>query len=318
MHAATGPARSARRSHSLFLHQSHSASVHQRCTVWLCVVVCGCASLVQVLSWSPSTWASDYRGQWVDTLTLLVTTTSVPVAVRSDPSARSAVAVGALQVTVKLSGELTSLDGTSAASNASTIVSAGSWGDIVCDGGVVVYSHTALVVAFEPPANASYVPASYTIQVATAASFPLDDPSTRTVAALPGGSATATVALPLPLSATALRYIVPGLTTGTPYFVRVRAAPPELPADVTLPRPVPGVFRYDMVQLSAFLGHLVRLRGGVKGGVPGVCVYRFVCGSWCPDARTCSSKLGHSWQYNTPAAQQLVRVYLYSSSQQWK
>ncbi len=43
-----------------------------------------------------------------------------------------------------------------------------------------------------------------------------------------------------------------------------------------------------------------------------------VCGSWCPDARTCSSKLGHSWQYITPAAQQLVRVYLYSSSEQWK
>jgi hypothetical protein len=35
-----------------------------------------------------------------------------------------------------------------------------------------------------------------------------------------------------------------------------------------------------------------------------VSLTRFVCGSWFPDARTCSSKLCHSWQCITPAAQQ--------------
>jgi hypothetical protein len=200
--------------------------------------------VVQVLAWSPSTWASDYRGQWVDTLTLLVTAMSVPATVRSDPSTRSAVAVGALRATVLSSGNLTSLDGTSAASNATTVVDSGSWGDVVCDGGVVVYSHTALVVAFEPPTNVSYVPASYIIQLATSASFLTDDPSILTMIVSPAGSATATVALPAPLSGTALRYIVPGLPTGTPLFVRVGVAPPALPAGLVLPRPVPSVLRY--------------------------------------------------------------------------
>jgi hypothetical protein len=205
---------------------------------------------MQILMWTPSSWASDYRGQWVDTLTLLVTAMSVPTTMRSHPSTRSAVAVGALRVAVLPSGNLTSLDGTSAASNATAVIDSGSWGDVVCGGGVVVYSHTALVVAFEPPANASYVPASYTIQVATAASFPLDDPSTRTVVVSPAGSVTATVALPSPLSAGALRYLIPGLATGTPYFVRVGAAPPSLPVDVSLPRPLPTVFRYRELAMS--------------------------------------------------------------------
>jgi hypothetical protein len=191
---------------------------------------------MQLLLWTPSTWASDYRGQWVDRLTLLVTAVEVPVS-----NAHSAAAVGALRVTVLPSGNLTSLDGTSAASNASSTVSAGSWGDVVCGGGVVVYSHSALVVAFEPPANASYEPASYTIQVATDPSF--HPSANRTLVVAPGASATSTMGLPSPLSAAALRYLVPGLATGMRYYVRVSAAPPSLPAELTLPRPVPDVFR---------------------------------------------------------------------------
>jgi hypothetical protein len=198
---------------------------------------------LQVLSWSPPTWASDYSGQWVDTLTLLVTAIEVPVTAHTNPSVRNAVAVGALQVTVLPTGDLTSLDGTSAPSNASATVSAGSWGDVVCDGGVLVYSHTTLVVAFEPPANASYVPTSYTIQVAIDAMFSANDSSTRTVVVAPASSAAGAVALPPPFSTTALRYIVPGLDTGVPYHVRVSVSPPVLPVDLTLPRSVPSVFR---------------------------------------------------------------------------
>ncbi len=205
--------------------------------------LCCACSPPQVLAWSPSTWASSYSGQWVDTLTLMVTAVEVPATVRTDPSVRSAVAVGALRVTVLPSGNLTSLDGTSAASNATALVTAGSWGDVVCDGGVLVYSHTALAVAFEPPANAPYVPASYTIQVATAASFPAGDPSTRTVVVSAATSAVGAVTLPSPFTSTTLRYVVPGLTTGVPHHVRVSVAPPTLPADLTLQRPVPSVFR---------------------------------------------------------------------------
>jgi hypothetical protein len=205
--------------------------------------VCCTCSPPQVLAWSPSTWASSYSGQWVDTLTLMVTLDEVPAMARTDPSVRSAVAVGALRVTVLPSGNLTSLDGTSAASNATALVTAGSWGDVVCDGGVLVYSHTALVVAFEPPANASYVPTSYTIQVASDARFSANDSSTRTLVVAPTSSAAGMVALPPPFSATALRYIVPGLDTGKPYHVRVSVSPPVLPVDLALSRSVPSVFR---------------------------------------------------------------------------
>jgi hypothetical protein len=174
----------------------------------------------------------------------MVTVIEVPAMVHTDPSVRSAVAVGALRVTVLPSGSLTSLDGTSAASNATgtALVTAGSWGDVVCDGGMLVYSHTALAVAFEPPANASYVPASYTIQVpvATAASFPAGDPSTRTVVVSAATSAVGAVTLPSSFTSSTLRHVAPGLTAGVPYHVRVSAAPPTLPADVTL---LPSVFR---------------------------------------------------------------------------
>ncbi len=281
-----------------------------------------------MLLWTPATWAIGYTGAWLDSFSLLVTVTNVSAAVSADPVSRAAVAVGALQVTVLVAGGLTSLDGTSAPSNDSTVVTGGSWGDVVCGGGVVVASHTALVVAFEPPANASYVPAGYTIEVraegtpmspflipspsaarrpskpaelllscltvciACAGShrlwkWPASDPwrcgplpvvhSTPCLAAPPalrnvrprarsvceqvastmdfgtmaatvavtsaGSAAAAGLALPPPLSPGALRYVVPGLTAGLPYFVRVSVAPPTLAAEVPLPQPVPRLAR---------------------------------------------------------------------------
>ncbi len=195
--------------------------------------------LAQLLMWTPTTWADDYRGEWLDGLSLLVTVLATPAV----PPAASTSAVGSLSVSVLSSGRLTSLDGTSPASNSSTVVAAGSWGDVVCDSGGLVYSHTALAVAFEPPVNASYVPLGYTIQVSTSRTFPANE-STTAVLVTPGESVTAAVSLPPPWQPTALRYVLSGLVTGTAYFVRVGVSPPDLPAEVSalLPRAVPVVF----------------------------------------------------------------------------
>jgi hypothetical protein len=192
---------------------------------------------VQLLRWTPSAWADDYRGVWLDALSLLVTATAVPAAVPDGSS------VGNLSVAVLPTGLLTSLDGTSAPSNSSTVVAAGSWGHVVCDAGAVVYSHTALAVAFEPPPGASYAAPGYTIQVSTSMDFPANA-STRTMLLTPGGSLTTTVGLPPPWQPTALRYIVRELVPDTAYYVRVGAAPPALPAEVTaiLLQAVPVVF----------------------------------------------------------------------------
>jgi hypothetical protein len=196
-----------------------------------------------VLLWTPSTWAVNYHGIWLDSLSLLVTVTEASLPARSDPSLRRATAVGQLRVDVLPEGNLTSLDGTSAPSNASAVVTSGSWGDVVCDGGVVVFSHTALVVAFQPPPNASYTPSTYTLQVSASDAFP-DGALADRVVTTADGSAAATVGLPLPLSPSALRYLLPSLTTGTSYFTRVAVGPPTLPSEVVaiLPRAVPVVY----------------------------------------------------------------------------
>ncbi len=182
-------------------------------------------------------WADNYHGVWLDSLSLLVTVT----AVANTTSAASA--VGSLAVRVLPSGQLTSLDGTSTASNSSVVVTAGSWGDVVCDAGATVYSHTALAVAFEPPAGASYTPSAYTVHVSTSKAFPANA-STMVVPVTPGGSLAATVGLPPPWQPSALRFLVPGLAPDTVHYIRVGVSPPTLPADAAtiLPQAVPVVF----------------------------------------------------------------------------
>jgi hypothetical protein len=174
---------------------------------------------------------------WLNSLNLLITVTAVPT------MPTNASGVGSLSVSVLPSGALTSLDGTSTPSNSSTVVTAGSWGDVVCDGGVVVYSHSSLAVAFEPPPTAAYAPSAYTIHVSTSRAFPAE-PSTRAVLVTPGGSLAATVALPAPWLPSALRYVVNELAPDTGYYLRVGVSPPSLPVEVStvLPRPVPVVF----------------------------------------------------------------------------
>ncbi len=195
------------------------------------VLVATKADLDALLVMSPPDWATDYNGTWLDFTTLLVTAVSVNAASTSSASFRAATAVGALRVVVLPSGGLTSLDGTGSASNTSGVVTAGSWGDAVCDGGVFVYSHTSLAVGFMPPVNASVTPLAYSVQVSGSAAFPAG--GTTTVVVGPGATA-ASVALPTSVPAAALRYLLPRLVTDTPYFVRVAVVPPVLPAELTV------------------------------------------------------------------------------------
>jgi hypothetical protein len=122
-------------------------------------------------------------------------------------------------------------------------VTGGSWGDVVCGGGVVVYSHTALVVAFEPPPNASYSPVAYMVQVGTSESFSTEG-TARTISVTPSASL-ASIGLPASLSPSALRCLVTSLSPQTLYHVRVGVVPPALPPDVAavlFPRLVPVVY----------------------------------------------------------------------------
>jgi hypothetical protein len=197
-------------------------------------------ALDRLFTFQPSYWAGDYSGVWLSLSALLVTVRSLGPAVPSTPSLRASTAVGALQVSVVPEGGLTSFDGTSPPSNASSVVTSGSWGEPVCDGGLYVYSSKGLVAAFVAPVNASYAPEWYTIQVESAG---VGGAPTAPVVGLAAAPA-AGVGLPAPAPANALRYLVQALEQGTPYSARVAPSVPQLPVEVVavLPRPVPMVF----------------------------------------------------------------------------
>jgi hypothetical protein len=193
------------------------------------------------LAFSPPTWADDYNGTWLDTTSLLVTVRSVSVTKTSSAAFRASTAVGTLSVAVLPGGRLTSYDGTSLPSNARTVVSTGSWGDVVCDGGLFVYSHTALAVAFSGSANASYVPSLYIVETRR---WPGTEPSTSSPVTVSASQSVSGLGLPSSASAASLRFVLPRLTTGTEYVARVAMSPPELPGEVAsvLPRAVPLVY----------------------------------------------------------------------------
>jgi hypothetical protein len=194
-----------------------------------------------LLSFEPGDWATDYVGVWLDFMTLLVNVTSVdsPEATNQSSNAthRAATAVGALRVTVQPGGNLTSFDGTSLPSNASSLVTSGSWGDPVCDGGLHVYSSTALVVSFVRPPLATYTPDNYTIQVLLADG---SGSVMHTLVVTAAGS-DSSVGLPAGVPSTSLRYPLPGLALRTLYTVRVGPSVPPLPAalQALLPTRVP-------------------------------------------------------------------------------
>jgi hypothetical protein len=192
-----------------------------------------------LLEFDPPHWASSYIGTWLDFTRLLVTVVAGPLGQDATPELTAASGVGSLRVTVRPSGGLTSFDGTSPPSTASAVVAQGSWGDPVCDSALVVFSSTTLVAAFTPPASGAYSPASYTLQVSSSPAFV--DNATWTALVQPEASAPG-VLLPPPLSPTSLRFLVPNLVEGVGYYGRVAPAPPALPPDLPLPRPVPLLF----------------------------------------------------------------------------
>ena len=86
------------------------------------------------LAFDPPDWAVDYSGSWLSSMALLVTVQAVAESILADSVFRARVGVGSLGISTRPSGNLTSLDGTSTPSNASTVLAHGSWGEVVCDG----------------------------------------------------------------------------------------------------------------------------------------------------------------------------------------
>jgi hypothetical protein len=131
-------------------------------------------------------------------------------------------------------GNLTSLDGTSTPCNSSALLTSGSWGDVVCDGGLYVYSQTALVAAFSPPVNATYVPTAYTLYASPLGNF---NPRSTMASAVLASSNDTTFAVPLGFPPDSLRFYLPVAALS---YVWVAASVPPLPAEVSqdLPRAV--------------------------------------------------------------------------------
>jgi hypothetical protein len=191
-------------------------------------------ALDALLSFNPPTWATSYNGSWVGHAALLVTVLTVPAGSRADPTARASTAVGALSITVLAGGNLTSLDGTSTPCNSSALLTSGSWGDVVCDGGLYVYSHTALVAAFSPPVNATYVPATYMLYVSPSQIL---SPQRLPIVSVLSSDNDTTISIPASLPSRSLRYFI--LVSALSH-VWVAASVPPLPAEVSqdLPRAV--------------------------------------------------------------------------------
>jgi hypothetical protein len=211
----------------------------------------------------PPTWAVDYAGTWLDYMTLLVNATVVSSEYAANATHRAATAVGVMHVGVLPGGNLTSYDGTSLASNASSVLTSGSWGDPVCDGGLHVYSSTTLVVSFLRSPTGSYIPDSYTAEVLVGT----DKAVVRSVTLSPVASAN-DVGLPASVPATSLRYLLPGLEPGASYSVRVAPSAPALPEALLalLPRTLPLTF-VDI--------------GGASGGVSGCTCAVLALGNGC-------------------------------------
>jgi hypothetical protein len=168
-----------------------------------------------LLRFNPPFWAANYSGAWLDFTALLITVAAVHPEVVSNASLRAEAGVGSLRVTVLSSGGLTPFDGTAAASNASAVVGYGSWGDVVCDGALLVFSGASLTVAFSPPAMAATAPANYTITVSSDPTYP---PSNTVTLVVAPGQSRGDVVLPTGLFSTpssVYRYVVPGLTADT-------------------------------------------------------------------------------------------------------
>ena len=188
------------------------------------------ADVDEVFIFTPSNWADSYSGRWLDYNTLLLTVDAISASLVQNASHRLAIAVGNLTISVNQSGGLQSYDGTSAPSNATVVVDVGSWGDVVCDVELEVYSYRAVEVTFRPPATLNVPPPSaYQVQVS---SSPVFD----------AGMTTASTAMSV-ADVTAPVLNLGGLRTGTVYYVRI-AVPPSIRsiAGVTFPQPLAPLY----------------------------------------------------------------------------
>jgi hypothetical protein len=192
-----------------------------------------------LLAFDPPGWALEYNASWVQGNTALLVTV---VAVGPDaPLSRP------LRVFVRPEGGLTSLDGSSPPSTDITTVSSGSFGDTVCDGGLLVFSSTALMVTFRPPVVVGYTPARYNITLQ-----PTSVGAGRTVTRVVATNESLVLGTgPMPSSLGPgsagsqgpLRFVLRGLTRGASYMASIGPDPPILSEDVKalLPAAVPRV-----------------------------------------------------------------------------
>ena len=124
----------------------------------------------------------------------------------------TATAVGALRVSVRASAGLTSLDQTTTASNASTTIAYGTWGDAPT-GSLTLRSYRSLRLSAAPPATrVGWTVATYHVQWSNSSTFArllgdVDAPATAGEAAV---------------------YTIAGLATGVPIYVRLAARVPVL------------------------------------------------------------------------------------------
>ncbi len=191
------------------------------------------AAVDALLEFTPPQWATGYMGTWMSSTALLITVTDVPSATQTDPPvpSRTATDVGSLRVTVRPLGGLTSLDRTAAPSNASSLVTDGSWGDVVCDGSLHVYSHTSVVVVFLPPVGPrGFTPVNFTVVVSKSSSFARN--TTNLTLSVATNQSVSFLELPPGLPAASLGYVVSGLEPGVPVYAQVAASVPVLPLEV--------------------------------------------------------------------------------------
>ena len=150
----------------------------------------------------------NYTGAWLATGIFAQAQLTITVTAAVPGVNASAVAVGALVVTVRAAAGMTSLDGSTRASNSSTVIGLGTWGDVP-SAAVDMRSYRSLRVTVAPAASAyGWLAASYSLQWATSAGF---------------GSLLGSVVAPATSGSPACVYTIRGLAVGVPVYVRVAA-----------------------------------------------------------------------------------------------
>ena len=139
------------------------------------VPVASSADVRALLEFSPPIGVG-YSGQWVisgpfaDTSLIIVVTEALP----ADRWNATATAVGALRVSVRASAGMTSLDNSTSASNASTVIALGSWGEVPSIT-AVQRSCESLRVTLAPPSVTAYGWAAHSYRLQWSISIGFDD-----------------------------------------------------------------------------------------------------------------------------------------------